>query len=69
MSNISVYVRATRLFFGSETHDARETPFEIKLINRLESWLRNGRDHARTGRSGQSFLGKITYDDLVGVVP
>lgn len=33
-----MYVRATRLFFGSETHDARETPFEIKLINRLESW-------------------------------
>lgn len=46
----------------------RETPFEIKLINRLESWLRNGRDHARTGRSGQSFLGKITYGDLVGMV-
>lgn len=48
---------------------ARGTPFEIGLIIRLESWLRNRRDHARTGRSGQSFLGKITYGDLVGVVP
>ena len=47
---------------------ARGTPFEIGLIIRLESWLRNGRDHARTGRSGQSFLGKITYGDLVEVV-
>lgn len=47
---------------------ARGTPFEIELINRLESWLRNGRDHARTGRPGQSFLGKITYGDLVGAV-
>lgn len=46
----------------------RGTPFEIGLIIRLESWLRNGRDHARTGRSGQSFLGKITYGDLVGMV-
>lgn len=35
---------------------ARGTPFEIGLIIRLESWLRNGRDHARTGRSGQSFF-------------
>lgn len=47
---------------------ARGTPFEIGLIIRLESWLRNGRDHARTGRPGQSFLGKITYGDLVGMV-
>ena len=47
---------------------ARGTPFEIGLIIRLESWHRNGRDHARTGRSGQSFLGKITYGDLVGMV-
>lgn len=35
---------------------ARGTPFEIGLIIRLESWLRNGRDHARTGKPGQSFF-------------
>lgn len=47
----------------------REIPFEIELIKNLESWLRNGRDHARAGRSGQSFLGKITYGDLAEEVP